>query len=412
MFLMTERSFGQIKERQTPQKAPVSKPITPQEPRADVYVKWSGKGTVIVRIDDKEATLEPGGSSLMSLRTDKGLELYVQIPGKKFYATEFLKVDSSGGSLSVNSDLENAYFTFESTYERELRLIAERKAAEERALQEKKRKEQEEIERKALLEKQKKEEEARQAKLEQDRIQLEEQRKKDEALKYEREKPLRDQIANMVLVKGGTYTMGCTDEQNNCAKDEKPDFKVTLSDFKISKYEVTQELWTLIMGTSLPNGKGGKYAMHSVSWDEAIQFIVNINKRTGLNFRLPTEAEWEFAARGGNYFKGYRYSGGDNPLDVSWNFKNSSGEVKLVGQKAPNELGLYDMSGNVWEWCNDYFDLYSKYPAINPKGASSGLNRVLRGGSWKTDYDGLRVSFRGMNLPSDDSAGLGFRLAM
>ena len=182
----------------------------------------------------------------------------------------------------------------------------------------------------------------------------------------------------MMPVKGGTFQMGSNDGEI----DEQPVHQVTLSDYYIGQTEVTQELWQAVMGSNPSEYKGAKNPVNKVSWNDCQEFIRKLNSLTGANFRLPTEAEWEFAARGGNKSRGYKYSGSDNLGSVAWYTDNSGFEVHPVGSKSPNELGLYDMSGNVWEWCADWSGSYSSSSQTNPTGPSSGSGRVLRGGGY------------------------------
>ncbi len=220
---------------------------------------------------------------------------------------------------------------------------------------------------------------------------------------------LKNLISNMVYVSGGTFTMGATSEQGDDAfDDEKPAHSVTVSGFYICKYEVTQALWKAVMGNNPSNWKGDNLPVEQVSWDDCQTFIRKLNALTGKNFRLPTEAEWEFAARGGNNSRGYKYSGSNNIGDVAWYDGNSGNKTHVVGTKSPNELGIYDMSGNVCEWCQDRKGSYSSASQTNPTGASSGSNRVLRGGSWRYYARGCRSSFRCISTPDgrDDTEGL------
>ena len=224
---------------------------------------------------------------------------------------------------------------------------------------------------------------------------------------------LKNLTANMVYVSGGTFTMGATSEQgSDVFLDEKPTHSVTLSSFYICKYEVTQALWEAVMGSNPSNRKGANLPVETVSWDDCQTFIRKLNTLTGKNFRLPTEAEWEFAARGGNNSRGYKYAGSNNIGDVAWYWNNGGGKTHVVGTKSPNELGLYDMSGNVVEWCQDWDGSYSSASQTNPTGASSGSNRVLRGGSWVASARFCRSSIRCDNAPDYRFSGNGLRLVL
>ncbi len=213
----------------------------------------------------------------------------------------------------------------------------------------------------------------------------------------------------MVFVEGGTFQMGSNDGES----DEQPVHQVTLSNYHIGKTEVTQELWQAVMGSnpSYSGFKGAKNPVNNVSWNDCQEFISKLNRLTGGRFRLPTEAEWEYAARGGNKSRGYKYSGSDYLGRVAWYEDNSDSKVHPVGSKSPNELGLYDMSGNVREWCSDWYDSYLSSPQTNPTGPSSGNNRMGRGGSWDHNATRCRVANRGGSAPAFSSGSLGLRLA-
>ena len=231
---------------------------------------------------------------------------------------------------------------------------------------------------------------------------------------YKGEHPdiLAEIMRNMVYVEGGTFIMGATAEQKNKYKDEEPAHSVTLSSFYIGKYEVTQSLWKAVMGSNPSNRKGDNLPVENVSWNDCQTFLRKLNAMTGKNFRLPTEAEWEYAARGGNLSRGYQYSGSKKIDDVAWYNNNSGGETHPVGTKAPNELGIYDMSGNVWEWCQDWYGDYHGYSQTNPTGPSSGSDRVNRGGGWDYDARICRVAYRSLNAPDVKFSLLGLRLAL
>ena len=221
-------------------------------------------------------------------------------------------------------------------------------------------------------------------------------------------------VRNMVRVAGGTFLMGATVEQgSDASSDENPVHEVTLSGYYIGKYEVTQEEWQAVMDSNPSNDKASvKLPVERVSWNDCQEFIRRLNVLTGKTFRLPTEAEWEYAARGGVKSRGYKYSGSNDIGSVAWYCDNSGHNTHAVGYKQPNELGLYDMSGNVWEWCSDWFGLYPSSSQTNPSGASSGSVRVFRGGGWIYDAEGCRVSYRGSNAPSLRISFLGLRLAL
>lgn len=217
----------------------------------------------------------------------------------------------------------------------------------------------------------------------------------------------------MVVVKGGTFSMGSSSElENDAFDDEKPAHGVTVSDFFIGKFEVTQDLWQVVMDTNQSYFKGEKLPVEKVSWMDVQEFIKKLNEITGENFRLPTEAEWEYAARGGNKSRGYRFSGANMIDAVGWYTMNSGNKTHAVGKKAPNELGIYDMSGNVWEWCYDYFDDYTDGHQTNPTGPEKGRTRVVRGGGWLISSRSCRVTIRCSYNPVRSYNDTGFRLAL
>ena len=233
------------------------------------------------------------------------------------------------------------------------------------------------------------------------------------ALQISQKEILQKLIDNMVQIDGGTFTMGATSEHKKIAdKDEKPTHKVTLSSFSIGKYEVTQEEWEAVMGSNPSESKGSKLPIENVSWNDCQEFIHKLNLLTGKKFRLPTEAEWEYAARGGKYSHDYMYAGSNDIGNVAWYSGNSGNKMHEVGQKQPNELGLYDMSGNVWEWCNDWYGNYDKSFQTNPIGSLTGPSRVSRGGSCFGIMKFCRVSLRNGIDPNIRLSTLGLRLAL
>ena len=236
----------------------------------------------------------------------------------------------------------------------------------------------------------------------------------------------------MVFVEGGIFTMGCTSDPNDCFVNEEPTHSVTLSNFYVGKYPVTQQLWTKVMGTTVSqqrnlldstlaiHGEGNYYPIYYISYTECKLFCEKLNTLLskqlpeGYKFSLPTEAQWEYAARGGKKSKGYIYSGSNDVWKVAWYEINCREQVHEVGIKRGNELGICDMSGNVWEWCSDWFDgyYYNHSPSVDPAGPTHGYQRVLRGGSWRTIAQGCRVSCRSKCSPDDRASNCGFRLAL
>ena len=213
----------------------------------------------------------------------------------------------------------------------------------------------------------------------------------------------------MVLIEGGSFQR----ESSNALGLFKKTHTVTLDSFYIGKYPVTQKGWKEIMGSNPSHFKGDNLPVESVSWTDAQNFLTKLNKNTGQKYRLPTEAEWEYAARGGNKSKGYKYSGSNYINEVAWHFGNSKLKTHSVGSKNPNEIGIYDMSGNVCEWCSDWYDgnYYKTSPRNNPQGPSSGAYRVLRGGSWGSSDSNCRSAYC-LSINSDSrNPYFGFRIA-
>ena len=226
--------------------------------------------------------------------------------------------------------------------------------------------------------------------------------------------PVKNGISiEMVKVEAGTFMMGATSEQKYPYDDEKPVHQVTLTnDYYMGKYEVTQALWEAVMGNNPSRFKGENLPVETVNWNECQEFISKLNSLTGRKFFLPTEAEWEYAARGGKKSRSYQYSGSSNISDVAWYNGNSGSKTHPVGTKQANELGIYDMSGNVWEWCWDWYGSYSSSSQTNPTGADSGSSSVRRGGGWYDDARGCRLSHRHHFTPDDRYYNLGLRLAL
>ena len=225
--------------------------------------------------------------------------------------------------------------------------------------------------------------------------------------------PVKDGISiDMVRVEAGTFIMGATPEIKDPYKDEKPAHQVTLTnDYYIGKYEVTQSLWKAVMESNPPYFKGDNLPV-VINWDACQEFLSKLNSITGKAFRLPTEAEWEYAARGGKKSRGYQYSGSNNISDVAWYTDNSGSETHAVGTKQANELGIYDMSGNVSEWCQDWYRRYNRSSLVNPTGATSGSIRVFRGGDWNDAAKDCRLSCRCDHTPGIRVISLGLRLVL
>ena len=219
--------------------------------------------------------------------------------------------------------------------------------------------------------------------------------------------PVKDGVnIEMVKVEAGSFNMGATPEMENPDEFEKPVHRVTLTNnYYIGKYEVTQALWQAVMGSNPSYFKGDDLPVEQVSWNDCQDFISKLNAMTGKRFRLPSEAEWEYAARGGKKSRGYQYSGSNTLGNVAWYEGKSGSKTHAVGTKQPNELGIYDMTGNVWEWCQDWDGSYSSSPQTNPTGAASGSRRVIRGGCW--DYSAGYCGTPGIRY-----YGLGLRLVL
>ena len=247
----------------------------------------------------------------------------------------------------------------------------------------------------------------------------------------------------MIWVEGGDFMMGCTSEQSDCYDSEKNVHNVTLDGFYIGMLEVTQAQWEAVVGTTIYQqrdkvdsqwpvaGVGSDYPMYFVNYDEATEFCRILSNRTGKTYTLPTEAQWEYAARGGKKSDGTKYAGSNNIDAVAWYKDNSDDSTHACGSKRSNSLGIYDMSGNVWEWCKDWYSdsyasinraekLHTGNAAIeisaslgdtkNPTGPSSGTGRVKRGGCKGFGASSCRVSIRGNDVPSHRHGNLGFRV--
>ncbi|MCU0447141.1 MAG: SUMF1/EgtB/PvdO family nonheme iron enzyme [Microscillaceae bacterium] len=332
------------------------------------------------------------------------------------------------GNLSINfidknrkpNEVEKLLNTIKP--ERLAKIIAEQKKAEEI-------KKQEEIEEKRIkeaenqrkIEENKKLEAEKQEEIEEKRIkEAENQRKIEEKPKIIDNKPkiienihqsyiekVNGVEFKMIFVEGGTFTMGSDNGRDN----QKPAHPVTLDSFYIAETQVTQELYEKVMGTNPSYFQNcPQCPVEKVNWQDAQDFIKKLTQLSGKKYGLLTEAQWEYAARGGNKSQNYKYAGSNNIDDVAWYWDNSEKKTHPVKTKKPNELGIYDMSGNVWEWCEDWYGDYPNSPQTNPQGAKNGLNRCLRGGSWDFNDDLAEVLNRVLNFPRNRNNNNGFRL--
>ncbi|MBU6158861.1 MAG: formylglycine-generating enzyme family protein [Bacteroidetes bacterium] len=226
-------------------------------------------------------------------------------------------------------------------------------------------------------------------------------------------------VPEMVKIEGGTFTMGCDEIRDPEDSAALPYHLVTLKSFSIAKTETTVAQWKAYCnatGTRMPIepawGWIDNHPIVNVSWDEISAYCQWLNKQTGKKYRLPTEAEWEYAARGGNKSKGFIFAGGQAPYMYSWFEENSNSTSQPVAKKRPNELGLYDMSGNAWEWCLDWWGPYSEGKKINPQGKEEGFFKVIRGGSWNYSFNDCRVGARDFFSPDGRHNDFGFRLVL
>lgn len=217
----------------------------------------------------------------------------------------------------------------------------------------------------------------------------------------------------MVVVAGGTFEMGGIETYGEqCYPDEFPKHTVSVDDYYIGQFEVTQELYKFVMGYNPSHFVGDSLPVDNISWVDAKTFIHELNKMTGKQYRLPTEAEWEFAARGGRWSQDLNYSGSDDLNAVGWCDGNSGRRTHAVGTKAPNELDIYDMCGNVYEWCQDRYAIYKADPQTNPQGPDFGKARVMRGGSWRSEARNCRNTYRSSEDYEARILNCGLRLAM
>ena len=376
---------------------------------------------IIKIMTDVDCILTEGGETMASLQAGEYNKIHLSPVG----IYDFRFTSKEDPSCFVEMEYELKQIPYRGLIKVELQHLieeqknkaveAERKAREEQERQA--REEQERLYREA--ERKRQEEQRRAEEAERERQRREQERRERE--EQERQRRERVQVFNangvafkMVRVTGGTFQMGATSEQVSDTYDcmAEPVHSVTLSDYYIGQTQVTQELWEAVMGSNSSRFKdNNQRPVETVSWKGCQEFIEKLNRLTGKNFRLPTEAEWEYAARGGSKSKGYKYSGSNNPDAVAWYYENSGGKTHPVAQKQANELGLYDMSGNVQEWCQDRYGKYKSNSQTNPTGAWTG-SRVLRGGSWCDIARSVRVSHRFYSSPGNYLSDSGLRLAL
>ena len=363
---------------------------------------------------DADCILTEGGETMASLQAGEYNKIHLSPVG----IYDFRFTSKEDPSCFIEMEYELKQIPYRGLIKVELQHLIEEQKNKAREEQERQaREEQERLYREA--ERKRQEEQRRAEEAERERQRREQERLEREEQERQRREGV--QVFNvhgvafkMVRVVGGTFQMGATSEQGSDAYDsEKLVHSVTLSDYYIGQTEVTQELWKAVMGSNPSYFTGdNRRPVENVSWNDCMEFIAKLNQLTGKNFRLPTEAEWEYAARGGNKSKGYKYSGSNNPDAIAWYDNNSGRETHPVAQKQSNESGLYDMSGNVWEWCADRYGDYSSNSQTNPTGASTGSRRVMRGGCWFSGARDVRVSDRLNCAPDDRFNNYGLRLAL
>lgn len=383
-------------------------PAKPVEQLPATILTWTGDQTVKIyivndKLKDKPVTIGANEQKTVYIAPDDGFRINVDIGGDQLFKSRgYSQVKKTKGYLTIG--LKNGEVTV--SYKTEKDYIDEKTAAEK----EKKAREdaEKENQQKQAEERQKQELEAK---------------KRDEEIKQAQLKASRQKLAadaivkeissKMVLVDGGTFTMGCNKDQGLCLNEETPTHQVTLRSFYICKYDVTQQQYSSLMENNPSNHQNcPQCPVENVTWDDAILFISNLNELAGTHLRLPTEAEWEYAARGGSKSKNYKYAGGNTLDEVAWYDANSKNNSQPVSFKSPNELGLYDMTGNVAQWCSDWFssDYYAYSPNQDPSGPETGDKRVIRGGAWFYNENSCRISFRSQLIPTGSLDYLGFRL--
>lgn len=376
----------------------------PRPAPAPLEVTWHGDMPVKIVIGPLSKLFKPNETQTMYPPCGDDLKILVQTPASDFSCKYFFEPQNSPGYLNVFLKDNEVSYDYKTKKQ-----IQEEKVASEKA----------EIERKEAEKAQAKRAEDEKARLERetaDKLAAEkESQKRSLQEKIAADKLVAVYNTKMVFVDGGSFTMGCTREQEeNCFSSERPEHVVNLHPFYLSKYDVTQQQWESLMGTNPSSHQDCPTCpVENVSWNMAMNFIAKLNQLSGKSYRLPTEAEWEYAARGGNKSKKFKFAGSNSIDSVGWYDGNSQHVPQPVGLKMPNELDLYDMTGNVWQWCSDWYsdDYYLHSPAENPLGPSSGEGKVARGGSWLIEAKFCHISFRSKLDPDGTLNYFGFRLA-
>lgn len=360
---------------------------TPKKIECSSIITWIGPGVVSIKLDNIEHTFQNNQTkNIYGLKPDHGYKLTVVKPDKNYVYEDFLIFNLGNNEITIDLISQDKVIVKTATH-----IAAEKRAREEAESKVRKTETKTKAEAEAKA-----------------RTEAEAKARAEAEIKA----ILKEIENSMVFVQGGTFTMGCTKEQgNDCFEGEKPTHRVTVGDFYIGKFEVIQKYWTAIMAYNPGSFSNCENCpIDNVSWNDVQFFLNKLNQLSGKKYRLPTEAEWEYAARGGNKSKNKKYAGSNSASAVAWTAENSNYLINPAGTKLPNELGLYDMSGNVWEMCSDWYGNFFKQQQTNPKGPIAGNGRVVKGGSYLINASRARVSSRGMTKTDEAEIGNGFRL--